>query len=384
MRFSKTTFRFGREFGARLRDLRQRRGLSLRQLALLMDRHQPGSFNLMAKLERGDLKYPSINLVADYLRACGANFDDLKEVLDPYTSRRPVLYEKGDRKVAELLKALPPGEQRAMLRWEQATTATREAKAAAGPAKKKARVTTDRERVLRIVWSFIHANWNEVLEQKLYEALLRLRPPLPRSERKAACQHGRRMFGILTRHFATDRRRSLALAHAEQQARDDGFSDAVTASLLAAATEAHSELLLSGRLDWEPTDTQIVKAAGRAPKVERAETRLELDELRPRSEYEKAVWLVRSMVKSAGNAHLEKLRLDFETRKHYLPWLDRLVAIAVEHDANSAEWQAEVERAAPRLHDPAVARAVAAIAADAFSRWKKRIPTEPEVQQRCK
>jgi hypothetical protein len=37
--FSKSTFVFGPEPGARLRALRRRRGLSLRDLAALIDRH---------------------------------------------------------------------------------------------------------------------------------------------------------------------------------------------------------------------------------------------------------------------------------------------------------------------------------------------------------
>jgi len=78
MKYTKTTFVFTPEFGARLRLLRKRRSLSLRDLALLMDRRQPGSFNLLAKLERGDLKHPSVNLVADFLRACGAKVKDYR------------------------------------------------------------------------------------------------------------------------------------------------------------------------------------------------------------------------------------------------------------------------------------------------------------------
>jgi hypothetical protein len=49
---SKTTFTFGPELRARLRQLRKRRGLTLRDLALLMDRRGPGSRTQLAKLER--------------------------------------------------------------------------------------------------------------------------------------------------------------------------------------------------------------------------------------------------------------------------------------------------------------------------------------------
>ena len=182
-----------------MRQLRKRQELSLRGMAILMDRHQPGSFNLLAKLERGELRYPSINLLVDYLRACGAGFEDLLDLLKLYTSQPPLLKQKGDAAVAELLKSLPMAEQRAMIRWEKATVEAREVKAAAVPETKKPKAETDRQRVFRVVWSFIHANWNELFEQKLYEAMLKLKDEVPRSRRRDACGHARRFFGILTR-----------------------------------------------------------------------------------------------------------------------------------------------------------------------------------------
>jgi len=169
MKYAKTTFAFTSELGARLRRLRKARRLSLRDLAVLMDRRQPGSVNPLARLERGKITYPSLNLIADYLRACGAGFEDLLDLLRAYTSQAPVLRRSADARVAEVLKSLPKAEQRAMLAWERATTERQEARAAAQPEKKKPRVETDRQRLFRIIWSFIHANWNEVFEQKLFD-----------------------------------------------------------------------------------------------------------------------------------------------------------------------------------------------------------------------
>jgi len=183
LKYSRTTFVFTPELGARLRQLRKRRGLSLRDLAVLMDRRQPGSVNPLTRLERGKVMHPSFNLVADYLRACGAGFEDLLDLLRPYTSQPPVPRQQGDVRVAELLKSLPRAEQRAMLRWERATTEQQEQRAAAEPERKKPRVETGRQRVFRVIWSFIHANWNEVFEQKLFEAMLELKDEVPRSQR---------------------------------------------------------------------------------------------------------------------------------------------------------------------------------------------------------
>ncbi len=105
--YAKMTFVFGREMGARLRDLRKRRKLSLRELASLMDRQGAGSYNQLARLERGAVERPSLNLIADYLRACGVGFENLQDLLGQYTSQPPVARAKADAAVADTLKSLP-------------------------------------------------------------------------------------------------------------------------------------------------------------------------------------------------------------------------------------------------------------------------------------
>jgi transcriptional regulator with XRE-family HTH domain len=183
--FSKSTFVFGPEPGAQLKALRKRRGLSLRGVAVLMDRHGTGSHNQLSKLERGAVTHPSVNLLLDYLRACGAGPQDVAALFHSYLSLPPVPRMKSDAAVKKLLEVLPEREQRKVLAWDKGVTKTREEHAAAEPGKKQPRVETAQQRVFRIVWSFVHANWNEVFEQKLYEALLKLKDDMPKRERRA-------------------------------------------------------------------------------------------------------------------------------------------------------------------------------------------------------
>jgi len=379
MKHTKTKFVFTPEFGARLRQLRRRQSLSLRGLALLMDRHQPGSFNLLAKLERGELKHPSINLLVDYLRACGAGFEDLLDLLKPHTSQPPVLREKADAAVAELLKSLPRAEQRAMLRWERATTEKREERAAAEPAKKKPRVETTKQRVFRVVWSFIHANWNEVFEQKLYEAMLELKDEVPRSERKHACSHGRRFFGILTRYYRQEARRQGALERVEASAKEHGFSARVVTRLRDAAEQAYRELLGSGRLDWSPSQEEIIKNRGHAPRVEKAEIRLEIDEARPIAESNKLLALIEALAIQEVGGRLDDMKLaHYHGQDYYFFWIRELVGIAYEHGTDSAEWQASVEKWAPKLQFPEYAREAAQTVANIYNRWKVKLPPKQQ------
>jgi transcriptional regulator with XRE-family HTH domain len=381
MKHAKTAFVFTPELGARLRLLRTRRDLSLRNLAALMDRQRPGSFNPLARLEQGKIKYPSINLIADYLRACGAGFEDLLDLLKPHTSQPPVLKQKGDAAVAELLKSLPKAEQRAMLKWEKATTERREEKAAAQPEKKKPRVETDRQRVFRVIWSFIHANWNEAFEQKLYQAMRPLGKEVPRSRRKDACGHARRFFGILTRYYKNEKRRQGALARVVRRAKEDGFSDQTVAALMQAATDAHFELEKSGRLDWEPSQEAIIKNRGYAPKVEKAETRLEMDEVRPIEASNKMLGAIAAVAIEVVNKPLEKMKLGFyRGRQYYILWIRELIPIAYEHGTDSPEWKANVEKWAPKLHDPEFAREAAKMVADIYDRWKVKLPPKPNAK----
>ena len=381
--FSKSTFVFGPELGARLKVLRKRRGLSLRDVAVLMDRHGTGSHNQLSKLERGAVTHPSVGLLLDYLRACGAGSQDAAALFDSYLSLPPVPRTKSDTAVAKLLEVLPEREQRAVLAWDKGITKAREERAAAEPGKKKPRVETARQRIFRIVWSFVHANWNEVFEQKLYETMLKLKDDVPRSERRLACELARRFFGILTRYYANAARRQGALDRIERRATEEGFSKATIAALLDAATQSYNQLLLSDRLDWEPTQLEIISRRGQAPKVLKAEARLDMEEAKPVSEQNRAYGLIRAMVLMAVNAKLDEQKLDhYFVKRHYHAWVDRLLPIALAHGTGSPEWQAEVDATAPRLHDEPFARAMSALAAETFERWKVKLQPKPKTANR--
>ncbi|MBM3313384.1 hypothetical protein FJY70_02175 [candidate division WOR-3 bacterium] len=279
-----------------------------------------------------------------------------------------------------------------MLKWERAMTERQEARAASaalsfrpsptgrGKGEGLPKVETDRQRLFRIVWSFIHANWNEVFEQKLYETMLGLKADVPRSRRRSACNHARRFFGILTRFYRHKARRQGALARVERRAQEDGFSDQTVAALLQAATAAHAELARSGRLDWQPTQEEIIKQRGHAPRIERAETRLEMAEVSPLAAQNKAYGLVRAMVVRAVVAYLDELKLvHYQGKDRYVNWIDTLLPVAVEHGVNSPEWKAKVSTDAAKSQNPGLTAQVAVIVAGTFDQWKAKLPPKPDV-----
>ena len=93
-----STFVFPGVLGECLRALRRREGLSIVELAHLMDR-KPGFGKHLSQLEHGRVRYPSLALIADYLRACRASFADVLPLLDHYTSR-PAVRESRAREAA--------------------------------------------------------------------------------------------------------------------------------------------------------------------------------------------------------------------------------------------------------------------------------------------
>jgi transcriptional regulator with XRE-family HTH domain len=93
--------------GKRLRDLRLKAGLTQTELARAMGRAGKGAANLVSRLERGDERYPSFGLIADFLRGCRARFRDIDDILDLYTNL-PTTQEKVFSRALDQIAATVP------------------------------------------------------------------------------------------------------------------------------------------------------------------------------------------------------------------------------------------------------------------------------------
>jgi transcriptional regulator with XRE-family HTH domain len=107
MKRSPDTFTFSSELGKRLRDLRLKAGLTQTELARAMGRAGKGAANLVSRLERGDERYPSFGLIADFLRGCRARFRDIDDILDLYTNL-PTTQEKVFSRALDQIAATVP------------------------------------------------------------------------------------------------------------------------------------------------------------------------------------------------------------------------------------------------------------------------------------
>jgi transcriptional regulator with XRE-family HTH domain len=81
---------FTPEMGARLREIRLKRGFTQDEVAARMGLAGKGRKTFVGRLEQGNIKNPSLGTVTLYLRACGAQFF---EFYDTLTRIEPVLVD---------------------------------------------------------------------------------------------------------------------------------------------------------------------------------------------------------------------------------------------------------------------------------------------------
>lgn len=136
-------FVFSPELGHRLAGLRDRAGLTKNALAQRMGIEGKGGHNIIRRLERGEVRQASIGIIADFLRACRASFDDIGDVLKQYTDQ-PTVTER--REAAEVRRSvgvqLPEVKQAAVL-YDKKTALARKF---AGRPPEKAEVRAKRAR----------------------------------------------------------------------------------------------------------------------------------------------------------------------------------------------------------------------------------------------
>jgi transcriptional regulator with XRE-family HTH domain len=107
------------ELGRRLRDLRLKAGLTQMELARAMGRVGKKAGNLVGRIERGDERYPSLGLVADFLRGCRARFGDISDILDLYTDLPTTQQQVYGKALAKVAESVPEKWQAQVTKYDQ-------------------------------------------------------------------------------------------------------------------------------------------------------------------------------------------------------------------------------------------------------------------------
>ena len=198
---------FPTKLGLRLAELRRQRGLTQGQVAELMGRTGKGSKTIVCRLERGRFRSPSLRLLGDYLRACGAGFENVLGVLHEYTSRPSVPDEQEWVHVRQATQGLTPTVAGQVVKYDFKTTQARR------------RVGKLPERPELRVEHGLKLARNQELLRKLHDCVVRVI-----AERKLDAGgtlgeihlqwHARKVWGILgrTRGKPAERERLLAEA----------------------------------------------------------------------------------------------------------------------------------------------------------------------------
>lgn len=134
-------FVFPPELGKRLKAVRRRAGLTQFGLARAMGRPGQGTRAFLSHLEHGDIRYPSLGVIVDYLRACGASFKDLGDILDKFTGQPAVVEQAHGRALVKMTEQLPAKVARQVVRAEAslARADKKQGKPPPDPAKRLAR-----------------------------------------------------------------------------------------------------------------------------------------------------------------------------------------------------------------------------------------------------
>jgi len=125
MRRKPDRFQMTEELGKRLKSLRRRAGMTQSSLAKAVGASWDHA--LVSRLESGDYSNPGLGMVADYLRACRADFDDILDLLKEYTSRRRPDELAGREAVVKVAKVLPDRYGDEGLKYDAKVAAARQA-----------------------------------------------------------------------------------------------------------------------------------------------------------------------------------------------------------------------------------------------------------------
>jgi hypothetical protein len=117
---------------------------------------------MVSKLEAGDYPNPGLGLVADYLRACRASFDDVRDLLGEYTSKRRPADVAGRRAAVTAASEMPVKIATEVLKYDAKIAAARRASGEEPiPAAERVRrvvnlaAASDRRHRLKLVTNFV-------------------------------------------------------------------------------------------------------------------------------------------------------------------------------------------------------------------------------------
>ena len=325
--------------GARLRTLRKAAGLSQVGLAARMGRTGKGASNLVSRLEADKVEHPTLRVLSEFVKACGASLADVADVLGIKVEGEP----KSDsaQKHKHRLKPKP---------------------------------RTPEQKLARLEAELGKSVYSGLFEETLYGFLKDSGIAEEYEDRKALAEHGRAFFQLLLRHHRAAQGLRTRTAKASR------LSPEQIESVETVVRRTFDVLRTSGDLERKVTVNREAALSGKARvrPVKKAETRLAED-----LQHEIDAWTCK---RTAVTSTIRRDCPDFLLKQgvlkqevgRYLNFVSELCARAEETETDPVRRRAALEQFFGRARNKEQARKLAEFV---FQRWdelKDRIPPRPK------
>jgi len=383
MKRTPDTFVFPSELGARLRDLRLRAGLTQLGLAQAMGRTGKKAGNLVGRIERGDERYPSFGLIADFLRGCRAGFKDVTDILDLYTNLPTLPQKVFGRALAKIAANLSQ-------KWQDQVTDYDlhfdHPKASAKPDVKQ--TMPDRlKRLERARKMAAAARRRYLYGQFLMHEVNKTGTELPGVFETMLFNHGLEWFGIFyrTRGKQPEARERQLVASEERFTKGSGVPVSAIRYIQDAVRRHFGEMEMRGDMDWLPVlGLDEYEAGLLAPTRKRELKREEHDEfVRKFGEYETARKAAVEQVWNEAQPVLDEANVAERYRPVYRGAVATFCMAAANTEPGSAQERRQVEEyiLEPRWIglglDTALAQKLATIVLVRFRDLANSFPPDP-------
>jgi transcriptional regulator with XRE-family HTH domain len=383
MKRSPDTFTFSPELGQRLRDLRLKAGLTQLELARAMGRAGRSAGNLVSRLERGDERYPSFGLVADFLRGCRAGFKDILDILNLYTELPTAQSKVHDAVLTRVVSGVVPKLQEQVLAYDrQYDLAVPQASAKKGPSMpdRLKRLERARKNAAAARRRYFYVEYLKVAVNRTgLDPVMTVTEPL--------FKHGLEWFGILYRtRDANSGVREKLLAQSEARfAKASGFPLGAIRKLEDGVRRHFAEMEMAGELNWLPNlSLEEYEASLLAPGRKRGVKQQEQAEfVRKFNQYDEARKAAVEKVWGEVQPELDKAGVPQERRPVYRRLVGVCSTAALNYEPGSDRERRELDMyiLEPQwIHlgiDTALAQKLAAIMLPRFRELAKSFPPDP-------
>ena len=377
------TFEFPPELGRRLRDLRLKAGLTQPELAQAMGRTGKGRANIVSRMEKGTVRFPSLGLVADFLRGCRAGFKDILDILDLYTDLPTMPQKVFGRALAKIAASVPQKWQDQVtdydLRFDHPKTSAKSDVKQTMPDRMK---RLERARKMAAA-----ARRRYLYGQFLLHEVNRTGTRLPAAFETMLFDHGLEWFGILhrTRRKRPEVRQRQLTASEERFMRGSGVPEPAIRHIQDEVCRQFAEMEMRGDLDWLPDlSLDEYEASLLAPTRKRELRREQHDEfLRKLGEYETARKTAIEQVWNEVQPVLDEASVSKERRPVYRGAVGACCTAVLRTEPGSVEERRQVEEYVlePRWIqlglDTALAQRLIGIVLTRFRELAKSFPSDP-------